>query len=449
MFKFFRSKMKTILIAVTIIFAASMLYGIRGMTSGRGSISRGGLAKVNGVKVDPNRYKEILRRLIAQFGGEINLRDFAFVQNMALEQAIDFTLMLNEAKKKVKISGREVEMVLDNIVKKEKLGSRKNLENTLKRSGLTMSRFKKMVKNEMLVQKLARKIQEGVQVTPDDLREIRASHILVTSETHAAEMIDRINKGERFAALAKKYSKDPGSKDKGGDLGFFTAGMMLKPFEEVAFKLKLGELSDVVQTQFGYHVIKLTDSRLRKVEGEEKDIDKAILAEKRNNAYRRWMGELKSRAKIEIISPEMKGHAYRYQGKLLEAIEEYKKAVSRNPANPYFHIFLADSFYTIGKTDLAISEYEEAIKMEGGNPDLYIILAEIYQKQGNREETLKQYKRASLVAGDNKAMHKKLLNIFQDLKAWDYVKREKAEISRIEKKEKFEESLKGEGEVVQ
>ncbi|MBU1027251.1 MAG: peptidylprolyl isomerase [Candidatus Margulisbacteria bacterium] len=449
MFKFFRSKMKTILIAVAIIFAASMLYGIRGLSGSGRLLDRGGLAKVNGVKVDPERYREILRRLIAQFGGQVGLQDFAFVQNMALEQAIDFTLMLNEAKKKVKVSGREVEMVLDNIVKQENLGSRQNLENTLKRSGLTMGRFKKMVKNEMLVQKLARKIQEGVTVTPDDLREIRASHILVTSETQAREIIERLNKGENFSYLAKQYSKDPGSGAKGGDLGFFTTGMMVKPFEEVAFKLKVGELSDVVPTQFGYHVIKVTDSRLRKVEGEEKDIEKAVLAQKRNNAYRRWMGELKSNAKVEILSPDMRGHAYRYQGKLLEAIEEYKKAVSQNPANPYFHIFLADSFNTIGKTDLAISEYEEAIKMEGGNPDLYIILAEIYKKQDNREEALKQYKRASLVAADNKAMHEKLLKIFEEMKAWDYVSREKAEIARIVKKEKFEESLKGEGEVVQ
>ena len=357
---------------------------------------------------------------------------------------MDFVLIQADAKKRVRISGREVDLALESIVKQEKLSSVKDLERALKRAGLSMRKFKDMIRDEMLVQKMVAKIRGEVKVTPDDLREVKASHILVTTEAEAREILEKIKRGEDFAALARKYSNDPGSAKKGGDLGYFSTGSMVEPFEKAAFGLKVTELSEPVKTPFGYHIVKVTDARLRKFTGEEKDIEKAALAEKQEKAFRKWFSELKSKAKVEIISPELKAHDLRFKGRIWEAIQEYKTAISQNPANPYLHVFLGDAYGTVGKSDLAISEYERAIAVEGGNLELYIILAKAYEKAGKKDLAIKQYKRASLVAGDNKAMHEHLLKIFEELKAWDQVKREKAEIARIEKKEKFEKELSGE-----
>ncbi len=100
---------------------------------------------------------------------------------------------------------------------------------------------------------------------------IKASHILVDFNNANGEMdtvaakarIDSVkmllNSGADFAELASKYSKDTGSKDKGGDLGFFERRMMVKEFDEAAFNLKVGEVSDIIKTNFGYHIIKLTE----------------------------------------------------------------------------------------------------------------------------------------------------------------------------------------------
>ena len=84
---------------------------------------------------------------------------------------------------------------------------------------------------------------------------IRCAHILVEKESLAKEVIEKLNKGESFARLAEQYSVD-GSRKRGGDLGFFGKGMMVKEFEKAAFALKKGEVSGPVRTEFGYHIIK-------------------------------------------------------------------------------------------------------------------------------------------------------------------------------------------------
>jgi peptidyl-prolyl cis-trans isomerase C len=92
-------------------------------------------------------------------------------------------------------------------------------------------------------------------------KEYNARHILVASEAEAKDVIAQLNKGGDFSKIAKEKSIDPGSKEKGGDLGWFALGGMVKPFGEAVAKLQKGKVSDPVQTQFGWHVIKLDDVR--------------------------------------------------------------------------------------------------------------------------------------------------------------------------------------------
>ncbi len=84
---------------------------------------------------------------------------------------------------------------------------------------------------------------------------IRCAHILVAKESEAKAILERINKGESFSKLAEENSLD-GSRKSGGDLGFFGKGMMVRPFEDAAFTLEKGQVSGIVKTQFGYHIIK-------------------------------------------------------------------------------------------------------------------------------------------------------------------------------------------------
>lgn len=90
--------------------------------------------------------------------------------------------------------------------------------------------------------------------------QVKASHILVNSKAEADKLFNRLKAGARFEDLARKHSQCPSGR-KGGDLGFFSKGQMVKPFEDAAFSLRVGQVSEPVKTQFGYHVILVTAQR--------------------------------------------------------------------------------------------------------------------------------------------------------------------------------------------
>ena len=85
---------------------------------------------------------------------------------------------------------------------------------------------------------------------------IKCSHILVQKQSEAISILDRIKKGEKFCKLARELSSDTGSAKKDGNLGFFGRGKMVKEFETAAFNLQVGQISEPIKTQYGYHIIK-------------------------------------------------------------------------------------------------------------------------------------------------------------------------------------------------
>lgn len=85
---------------------------------------------------------------------------------------------------------------------------------------------------------------------------IKCAHILVEKQGQALAILERLKNGEKFAEIAKQSSLDTGSGKRGGDLGYFGRGKMVKPFEIAAFKLSVGQLSEPIKTEYGYHIIK-------------------------------------------------------------------------------------------------------------------------------------------------------------------------------------------------
>lgn len=135
--------------------------------------------------------------------------------------------------------------------------------------------------------------------------EVQARHILVDTEEKAKELKAKIAGGADFAALAKEFSKDPGTKDDGGMLGYFSAGQMVPSFEQAAFALKKGEVSDPVKSQFGWHLIKVEDRR-QKPPPTFDEVKDRILASMIHQRAQSVAAKLRDEAKIEYLDEAIK-----------------------------------------------------------------------------------------------------------------------------------------------
>ncbi|HID96449.1 MAG TPA: hypothetical protein EYP53_10410 [Candidatus Latescibacteria bacterium] len=210
-----------------------------------------------------------------------------------LEAMINDRVLLIKAKRdSIVIKDREINDALNEELERIKgqFSSPQEYERQLKREGLTerelRKRYREEIKNYLLKQKVMASLAQGITVSrrevvdffranadslPRQPEMVNISHILLKPSVdreqayqRIQQLLERIRSGEDFDMLAQEYSEDPGSAGEGGDLGWFTRGTMLPEFEEVAFSLEPGQISDVVETDLGYHIIKV----------EEKDGDK-------------------------------------------------------------------------------------------------------------------------------------------------------------------------------
>jgi peptidyl-prolyl cis-trans isomerase C len=129
-------------------------------------------------------------------------------------------------------------------------------------------------------------------------KEYKLSHILVETEEDAKKVAAELKKGAKFSKVAKSKSKDPGSKDNGGDLGWAVPSNFVQPFAEAASKLAKGQVSAPVQTQFGWHVIKLEDTRELKVPTFE-EMKPNLEKRKQQESIQKLIADLRGKAKIE------------------------------------------------------------------------------------------------------------------------------------------------------
>jgi len=205
--------------------------------------------------------------------------------------------------------------ILDNMIN-QKLLYREALKQNIKEDAAVKKQIEDATRDIVIRGYIKKEVERGVVVSDDDAKayydankdkfmepeKIRVSHILVNNEAEAKDILTGLNGGADFAALAKEKSQCP-SKDKGGDLGLLARGQTVPEFEQAAFALQPGQLSEVIKTQFGYHIIKVTE----KQPGKERSFDEAkdqikqtLLSQKQKEYFDSLLIELKDKNKVVI-----------------------------------------------------------------------------------------------------------------------------------------------------
>ena len=291
------------------------------------------VARVNGTAITRPELQRAVKVLLTQNQVEEPLSPEAMqqAQGAALDQLIAAELLYQEASKlTVKDLDKRVEEKV--ALNRSKFGSDEELEKALKGVGMTLKDMRDFTRKDVIISNLiqtrfaanaplpsdaeARQFyQENLEKYFKKAESVRASHILIgvdekasaEERTRAKEkaeaILKRVNAGEDFAAIAKADSTCPSSAQ-GGDLGTFGRGQMVPSFEQAAFAMKPGEVSQVVETKFGYHIIKLTEKQEATTEKFE-DVKGKILEflnqEKMQKAVSNHVKELMEKAKIEKL----------------------------------------------------------------------------------------------------------------------------------------------------
>jgi len=245
------------------------------------------VAKVGNEKITKN---ELYNFLVSQNGQQ------------ALDYMISEKIVEMEAKaQNIVVQDAEVEAEIEKAA--EQYGSVEAFEQVVTAYGYSMDSIRNDVKKSLLIEKLLR---PSIEITEEEMKayfeenkaylgeeeKVRARHILVDTEEKALEVKSKLESGGDFAELAKEYSKDDSNKNNGGDLGFFPRGRMLQEFEDAAFSLEIGKISDPVKTDYGYHIIKVEEKKAGKeatYEESKAEIIDALVEEKLPEAYDTWL----------------------------------------------------------------------------------------------------------------------------------------------------------------
>jgi foldase protein PrsA len=257
------------------------------------------LAVVNGAPIKASQVDE---RLWKQFG------------EATLQELVDETLLKQAAaSSKVAVDKTELEARLKRI--QSQVADEATFKQRLKASGTSLDQLRSQIEDQVVREQLTIR-SKGLTVTDAEAKEffeankdrlgvpesVRLRHILAATEKEAADFLVAVRAGADFAKLAGQLSIDRATKDKGGDLGVTSRGMLVPDIEKVVFALKAGEASEPVRTQMGFHVFKVEELFPAKpaVFGEIKaDLVRAMLADKVSKAWPEYLQELRDKAKIE------------------------------------------------------------------------------------------------------------------------------------------------------
>ena len=301
---------------------------------GATTVNKGKVASVNGVAVSQEQFDRVMApyelQIAAMGGGAVTEEQIAQVITKVLDNLIATELLYQESQKSgIKVEGKEINETYD--AQKAQFQNDAEFQEALKQSQYNDSSFRDEIKQWLSIQHfIGKKFSENTTISDEEVKkyfndnpdkfqqpaQVRASHIMIIVDSDAdqskkddakkqiEQVMRRLKAGEDFAALAKEVSQDISSKENGGDLDYFSKGDLPQSFEDAAFALKPGEISGIVETEYGYHIIKLTDKiDAKKITYNEskEDIKNGLKTNKVNSDVNKYVAELRGKASVEIF----------------------------------------------------------------------------------------------------------------------------------------------------
>lgn len=288
------------------------------------------IANVNGETISRADFENAIAVAEANAGTPIPAAQRDQVLRQVLDQMIGFRLLIQETRaRKLQAPAAEVDARLAQI--RGQFPTEEAFTQSLQQQGVTMERLRTNALNDLLVAKLLdSEIAAKITVTPAQVDEfyknnpdqfqqaerVRASHILFgfpqdaneagrqLARTRAAAVLKDVKAGKDFAELARMHSQDTGSAPNGGDLGYFQSGQMVPAFEKTAFALKPGQTSELVESEFGVHIIRVIDhqaARTLPLAEIRPQLQQFIQEQQRQELTQKFVESLKTKGKVEIL----------------------------------------------------------------------------------------------------------------------------------------------------
>jgi peptidyl-prolyl cis-trans isomerase C len=288
------------------------------------------VARINGSAIDRGEFERAVKTVEGQAGGPVppDRRDAIYRQ--LLDQLVALKLLSQEAVAlKIDVPETDIDARVNQI--KSQFPNEQAFTTALAERQLTVDRLRNEIRQQMQAMKLV-ETQIGPTVTvtdadvsdfytknPDKFQEpeaVHVAHILIRTpenadaaakqkaKAEATSVLAQLRKGGDFAALAKQHSQDPGSAANGGDLSFVPRGQTVPAFEQAAFALKPGQLSGVVESPFGFHIIKMIahrDGRTVPLQEVKAQVEQFLKQEKMQERTAAYVEKLKSKGKVEIL----------------------------------------------------------------------------------------------------------------------------------------------------
>jgi len=283
------------------------------------------VAEVNGKPITVNtfnqKYHRFTQRLhISPAESPTDVRE---LKSGFLNKLIETELLLQEAAARgLTVTDEELDREINQL--KEDY-PKDTLDEALERIGMKLEEWKQDRKEKLLIDKLIQKeVDSAIHVSDKEIKDyynankakyqmplmVRARQIVVATEEEANKLRRKLLHGEDFAKLAREYSLSPDAKN-GGELGVFAKGQMPEEFDEVVFRYRVGSISKVVKSPYGYHIFKVEDRirpRLQKLEEVRDQIAAEIFQNKQEAYFKDWLESVKKQAKITIYPENLNGN---------------------------------------------------------------------------------------------------------------------------------------------